>query len=62
MSTAHYHSSPSATTDELQQQFAVLQNSRKLAMWHDLSTMLRQVCILFAAWVVYDTGVYLSEQ
>ena len=61
MSTAHYHASPNATTDELQQQLAVLQRSRTLAVWHDHSTVLRQGYILFAVWAVYDIGVYLTE-
>lgn len=59
MSTSHHHSSPSVTTDELQQQLAVLQRSRTLAMWHNHSAVLRQVYILFA---VYNTSVYLSEE
>ena len=46
MSTAHYHASPNATTHELQQQLAVLQRSRTLAVWHDHSTVLRQGYIL----------------
>ena len=61
MSIAHYHASPTATTDQLQQQLAVLQRSRTLAVWHDHSTVLRQGYILFVVWVVYDTGVYLTE-
>ena len=61
MSIAHFHAPPSATIDELQQQLAVLQRSRTLAVWHDHSTVLRQGYILFAVWVIYDTGVYLTE-
>lgn len=62
MSIAHYQPSPSpnATINELQQ-LAVLQRSRTLAVWHDHSTVLRQGYVLFAVWVVYDTGVYLTE-
>ena len=60
MSIAHCQPSPNATIDELQQ-LAVLQRSRTLAVWHDHSTVLRQGYILFAVWVVYDTGVYLTE-
>ena len=42
MSIAHYHASPTMTIDELQEQLAVLQRSRTLAVWHDHSTVLRQ--------------------
>ena len=50
MSTAHYHASPNATTDELQQ-LAVLRRSRTLAVWHDHSTMLRQLRVHFVCGV-----------
>ena len=61
MSIAHYHAPPSATIDKLQQQLAVLRWSRTLAVWHNHSTVLWQGYILFAIWVVYDTGVDLTE-
>ena len=62
MTTAHHHASDTATMAELQAQLASLQRTRTLAFWHNHSTVLQQGYIVFAVRVVYDPGVFYTDE
>ena len=59
-STYHLESFPNLSDDQLRKQFALVQRTRTLALWHDHSTILLTGYILFAVWVIYDIAVFLT--
>ena len=61
MVTVYHRAPPNASLADLQNTLSTMQRTRTLAIWHDHSTILNTGYILFAVWVVYDTGVFYTH-
>jgi len=61
MTAANNTVAPEVTLEQLQDDLTTLQRTQTLAIWHDHSTILSTGYILFAVWVVYDPGMFLTE-
>ncbi len=62
LTAANSNVAPEVPLEQLRNQLAAPQRTRMLGIWHDHSTILQTGYILFAVWVLYDPGVFLTDR
>ncbi len=62
LTAANNKVAPEVTLEQLRNDLATLQRTRMLGIWHDHSTILQTGYILFALWVLYDPGLFLTDR